>query len=210
MQEKKTTTAYREGLKNQILATAMEAFAAQGIRAVKMDDIANALSISKRTLYEVFDNKEELLICGIKLDEERRKEMMTSFVVKNNPGVMDVILKFYHAQMEAISSINPVFFSDISKYDRVRAYLQELHVGRQESALEFFRRGVGEGYFRADVDYVIVSRMSNATINYVMESQMYKEYDLKYIFRNIVLVFLRGFCTLKGQEIIDKKLNEKT
>ena len=210
MRKTTTPTRYRQDLKDKIVRVAMNEFKSRGVRDVKMDDIANALSISKRTLYEVFDNKEELLICGIKLDEERRKEMMASFVVKNNPGVMDVILKFYHAQMEAISSINPVFFSDISKYDRVRAYLQELHVGRQESALEFFRRGVGEGYFRADVDYVIVSRMSNATINYVMESQMYKEYDLKYIFRNIVLVFLRGFCTLKGQEIIDKKLNEKT
>lgn len=210
MRKTTTPTRYRQDLKDKIVRVAMNEFKSRGVRDVKMDDIANALSISKRTLYEVFDNKEELLICGIKLDEERRKEMMTSFVVKNNPGVMDVILKFYHAQMEAISSINPVFFSDISKYDRVRAYLQELHAGRQESALEFFRRGVEEGYFRADVDYVIVSRMSNATINYVMESQMYKEYDLKYIFRNIVLVFLRGFCTLKGQEIIDKKLNEKT
>lgn len=210
MRKTTTPTRYRQDLKDKIVRVAMNEFKSRGVRDVKMDDIANALSISKRTLYEVFDNKEELLICGIKLDEERRKEMMASFVVKNNPGVMDVILKFYHAQMEAISSINPVFFSDISKYDRVRAYLQELHAGRQESALEFFRRGVGEGYFRADVDYVIVSRMSNATINYVMESQMYKEYDLKYIFRNIVLVFLRGFCTLKGQEIIDKKLNEKT
>lgn len=210
MRKTTTPTRYRQDLKDKIVRVAMNEFKSRGVRDVKMDDIANALSISKRTLYEVFDNKEGLLICGIKLDEERRKEMMASFVVKNNPGVMDVILKFYHAQMEAISSINPVFFSDISKYDRVRAYLQELHAGRQESALEFFRRGVGEGYFRADVDYVIVSRMSNATINYVMESQMYKEYDLKYIFRNIVLVFLRGFCTLKGQEIIDKKLNEKT
>lgn len=210
MRKTTTPTRYRQDLKDKIVRVAMNEFKSRGVRDVKMDDIANALSISKRTLYEVFDNKEELLICGIKLDEERRKEMMTSFVVKNNPGVMDVILKFYHAQKEAISSINPVFFSDISKYDRVRAYLQELHAGRQESALEFFRRGVGEGYFRADVDYVIVSRMSNATIKYVMESQMYKEYDLKYIFRNIVLVFLRGFCTLKGQEIIDKKLNEKT
>ena len=209
---RKTTTPsrYRQDLKERIVKVAMDQFKSRGVRNVKMDDIAGALSISKRTLYEVFPNKEELLIWGVRLDEERRKQMMKSFVEENNPGVMDVILKFYHAQMEAISTINPLFFSDIRKYDRVRAYIQELHTGRQESALQFFRRGVEEGYFRDDVDYGIVSRMSNATIDYVMESQMYKEYDLKYIFRNIVLVFLRGFCTLKGQVIIDKKLNEQT
>ena len=208
MRKTTTPTRYRQDLKDKIVRVAMSEFKSRGVRNVKMDDIANALSISKRTLYEVFDNKEELLICGIKLDEARRKEMMTSFVEKEHPGVMDVILKFYHSQMEAFSTISPLFFSDLHKYDRVRAYLQELNVSRRENALQFFRRGVGEGYFRADVDYGIVSRMSNATMDYVMESQMYKEYDLKYIFRNTVLVFLRGFCTLKGQEIIDKKLNE--
>ena len=103
---RKTTTPsrYRQDLKERIVKVAMDQFKSRGVRNVKMDDIAGALSISKRTLYEVFPNKEELLIWGVRLDEERRKQMMKSFVEENNPGVMDVILKFYHAQMEAIFS----------------------------------------------------------------------------------------------------------
>lgn len=57
MQEKKNISTYREALKDKILETAMVAFAEKGIRAVKMDDIANSLSISKRTLYEIYGNK---------------------------------------------------------------------------------------------------------------------------------------------------------
>ena len=186
----------------------MAEYKSKGVLNVNMDDIANALSISKRTLYEVYPNKEELLIEGIKLDEEDRSVAMRKFVEETNPNVMDVILRFYHAQMEAFSKINPLFFADLHKYNRVRAYMQELSISHQKNALLFFRRGVDEGFFRDDVDYAIISRMSNATMEYVMETQMYKEYDLKYIFRNIVLLFLRGFCTLKGQGIIDKKLNE--
>lgn len=187
---------------------AMDEFKLKGVRNVKMDDIARALSISKRTLYEVYSNKEELLIEGLMLDEESRSQDMKSFVENTQPNVMDVILRFYHAQMEAFSKINPVFFADLHKYERVKEYMKTLHANRQDSALQFFQRGVDEGFFRDDVDYTIVSRMGSATMSYVMENQMHKEYDLKYIFRNIVLIFLRGFCTLKGQKIIDKKLNE--
>ena len=54
-------TTYRLGLKQKILSIAIELFNERGVRAVKMDDISSELSISKRTLYEIYENKEELL-----------------------------------------------------------------------------------------------------------------------------------------------------
>ena len=54
MQEIKETTAYKKSLKGRIMETAMKAFAERGVKAVKMDDIAQMLSISKRTLYEIY------------------------------------------------------------------------------------------------------------------------------------------------------------
>lgn len=51
-------TLYRKGLKEKILQTSMQMFKVHGIKAVKMDDIATRLSISKRTLYEIYANKE--------------------------------------------------------------------------------------------------------------------------------------------------------
>ena len=66
MQEFKNLSAYRRGLKGKILETAMVMFAKNGIKAVRMDDIASSLNISKRTLYEIFENKEVLLFEGIK------------------------------------------------------------------------------------------------------------------------------------------------
>ena len=53
MQENKNLSTYRLGLKGKILDTAMKMFAKNGIKAVRMDDIAHALNISKRTMYEL-------------------------------------------------------------------------------------------------------------------------------------------------------------
>ena len=68
-------TSYRRSLKQKILTTAASLFAKHGIKAVKMDDISNELSISKRTLYEIYDNKELLLFECVKtrLEESERK-----------------------------------------------------------------------------------------------------------------------------------------
>ena len=51
----------RTELKKRIVETAMQAFKSHGIKIITMDDIAVSLVISKRTLYEVFANKEILL-----------------------------------------------------------------------------------------------------------------------------------------------------
>ena len=54
-------TAYRKELREKILKTAMAEFMQRGLKAVKMDDIAKKMVMSKRTLYEIFADKEELL-----------------------------------------------------------------------------------------------------------------------------------------------------
>ena len=54
----------REELRRLVVSASGEMFFRNGIRQVKMDDIASKLSISKRTLYEIFANKEELLHCA--------------------------------------------------------------------------------------------------------------------------------------------------
>ena len=55
-------TCYKLELRNRILKAAMTEFLHKGVKSVKMDDIANTLAISKRTLYEIYSNKEELLL----------------------------------------------------------------------------------------------------------------------------------------------------
>ena len=59
-------TCYKLELLNRILKAAMTEFLHKGVKSVKMDDIANTLAISKRTLYEIYSNKEELLLEAVR------------------------------------------------------------------------------------------------------------------------------------------------
>ena len=69
-----------------LLKTAMQLFTQKGIRAVRMDDVASELSISKRTLYEIYENKELLLYESTRTYYRQRREMMQSTQMENDTG----------------------------------------------------------------------------------------------------------------------------
>lgn len=201
-------TEYRKELRGRILEVAMQDIIQRGIRAVKMDDIAGSLGISKRTLYEIFPNKESLLLEGIRLKQAMGEEEMAKYVTEKNPNTMDIIMKFYHMQMEELSSLPLTFITEISRYPLVTDFLRKKHQKSEENANRFFQRGVKEGYFRSDVDYELISRLGEGMTQNAIARQLYFQYEPQYIFRNIIFLFLRGFCTQKGLEYIDNTLIE--
>lgn len=204
MQKDNCQTDYRQELKKRILRASIKEFRHRGVRLVKMDDIAASLAISKRTLYELYANKEELLLEGIRQSEEDYDAHMKAFVESGDHDVIDVIVEFYNMQILHVSDINPVLFNEIDKYERVREFLEMRHAERSKETVRFFQRGMDEGFFRRDIDYTIVSRVSSSCIDYIMRAQMYKEYDLKHILHNIIFLFVRGICTEAGARKLDK------
>ena len=176
-------TEYREQLKDRILNLAMQEFYVNGIKRVKMDDIAKKLVISKRTLYEIYNKKENLLLEGIKMSE---------CLCENH--------------MEKFHMINPLFFVELHKYSKIVSYLNKQHGLRRHKSQKFFVRGVRDGYFRDDIDYGLVERFSTATMEYVMDNKLYKIYSMQHILYNVMFLFMPGFCTDKGLVIMDMKI----
>lgn len=118
-------TAYKQELKEKILTSSMHEFLIHGVKSVRMDDIANSLGISKRTLYEIYSNKEELLLEGVRLKEEEYDRHMTAYSLNHSHTVIDIIIEFYKRQVSYLSSASPLFFTDLHKYGQVMDYLDK-------------------------------------------------------------------------------------
>lgn len=146
---------------------------------------------------------------GVRLKEEEYDRHMTAYSLDSSHTVIDIIIEFYKRQVGYLSSASPMFFTDLHKYAQVMAYLDRLHAVRRSYALDFFTRGVREGYFRADVDYNIMLRLGSAAMETVMKEQMYNEYDLKHIFHNVILLNIRGLCTTEGIKLLDHFLDNE-
>ena len=205
MQEIKETTAYKKLLKGRILETAMKAFAERGVEAVRMDDVAQMLGISKRTLYEIYRDKEELLYQGVMHFDQEAKKSMNAFIQQAS-SVMDIILEAYQRRVLRTGTVNPLFYEDIQKYPKVTDYLNKEREHAYDQFLGFLQRGVREGYFRDDINYELVAQMFNAINTFVMTQHLLSRYSIQQVFANMLLIPLRGFCTKKGLQVIDKSI----
>lgn len=199
---------YREDLRDQILKVAMREFTTLGVKSVKMDDIARKLRISKRTLYEIYENKETLLLECVERRMQVFEAVMEQFCAEGNKQVIDILLEFYRLQMEELRDMNPLYFEDLHKYPRVVAYIERTRREHDVRSMDFFARGVQDGYFRGDFNYELISRLENSMMQNVMEYKLYNLYSLQDIFRNVIMLFIRGMCTAKGIDELDRQLEE--
>jgi AcrR family transcriptional regulator len=207
MQVLRETTAYRASLRERIIEKAMQDFSRHGIRAVKMDMLAKELGISKRTMYEIFEDKESLLFEGIKVYGERKREYMHSYAEEGH-DVIDIIMEAYHMKVEEVRAVNPDFYLDLMKYPRLAQHMKEEQQKSLEGFLAFMKRGVDDGYFRPDVNYELVPHIFEALGQYILTNSLVQQYSVEELFSNCFLIALRGFCTDKGLHTIDKLMAE--
>ena len=195
----------REELRRRVVSASGEMFFRNGIRQVKMDDIASKLSISKRTLYEIFANKEELLHALFdEVNEQQRQKNLKMSQGKHD--VIEIVVGFYRMQTEELMSMSPAFFADLSKYPSLVDMMRQRRKQQDEMYMAFMERGVSEGMFRTDVNYSILHDISSAAGEAVMTSGMYEAYSPEEIFRNILFILLRGICTEAGIRRLDELL----
>lgn len=207
MNKNSTSTEYRQELKERILETACQQFRTKGIRAVKMDDIANMLSVSKRTVYEIYDNKEQLLMECVKRQHYATDRQMCEFAAKGDKHVMDIILEFYRIKMRDLTTISPVYFTEMHRYPEIIKWLERKHNESDHNAQEFFRQGIEEGYFRTDVNYELITKVASGTMDYIMKNHLYQVYGPKEMFRNVIMLYIRGFCTAKGIIELERQMS---
>lgn len=191
------------------MKVATREFTTIGVKSVKMDDIARKLKISKRTLYEIYDNKEQLLLESVARRIHEFDATLERFDSSGEKQVIDIILEFYRLQMEELRDMNPVYYEDLHKYPRVMSFLEQVNKEHKAHSKDFFKRGVLEGYFRNDFNYELISLLGNNVMQNVMESKLYNTYSLQDIFRNVVMLFIRGLCTAKGILELDRQLESR-
>lgn len=203
MQVLKETSAYRSSLRDRIIEKAMQDFSKHGIRGVKMDDLATELTISKRTLYEIFEDKEMLLLEGVKMYYERKREYLLNYDEEGH-DVMEIVLEAYRMKVEEVRSVNPAFYVDLMKYPKLTRFMKDTQERTRESFLDFMNRGIAEGYFRKDVNYALVPHIFDALGQHILSNSLLQQYSVEELYSNFFLIALRGFCTDKGQHTIDR------
>lgn len=199
----KEYTSYKLGLRPAILEEAQRNFTLYGIRAVKMDDIAKNLGISKRTVYELYATKEDLL-CEVVMARQEARERQIETLSAQCDNTMDLLIGVLSLQLETAASTNFNFFKDIVKYPKVAQVVDDYCERQHVYSAQFFAKGVEEGYFLSGVDYDVFNKVVFGTMDMLRSDDRYDDLEYRNLFLGYLYVMIRGLCTQKGLEKIDE------
>lgn len=197
-----STPAHRQELKYEILKASMPLFKKKGIKATRMDDVAAALSISKRTLYEIYDNKEILLLEGIKMEADEMEKQISDYAMTAE-NELDIVVTYFRLKFNDLESISPLFLTDIKKYDAVTRYLRDRHDEQQQKSAKFIRKCIESRFFIPEIKYDLIQDLCEIFMSKGVSSELFNKYTPHEIFSNFFIVLLRGFCTEEGLKLLD-------
>jgi len=191
----------------RIVAGAAELFRIYGIKAVTMDAIATHLGMSKRTIYERFRDKDELLFAVMKEMIRKQKEMVEN-ILHSSSNVMEAIFTMLRISREHMASMNPLIGSDLRKYhdgvlQRIKATCDNPD---HEGAKKMLKAGIEQGIFRDDIDIEIISRAVSGIGNLTGDTKTFppEQFPQRDVIRNIMINYLRGISTAQGNSLIQE------
>ncbi len=199
-------------VKQRIIEEASELFARMGVKSTTMDDLARHMGISKRTIYENFKDKEALLVACID-NFHRESTVFSERVFGRADNVVDAILELLQKGAEKASQRQFDLLNEIRKYypPVYKEHLMRMHTDKCKGMEQLVQRGISEGVFRDDLNPEIIAVFFSKQADGVATNDRdLDKFSFSEIFENMVITFLRGICTPKGIEIINRYKEKPT
>jgi len=194
-------------IRDRIIEEATESFKTFGIKTVTMDTLASQLGMSKRTIYEVFSDKEELLIAVLSRIAQQQKDLVKK-VLDESENSISAIFRMLEFSRDNYQYLNPAFQSDLKKYhhDLLLKSEESLEMPDYRDHYLVIEKGIKEGLFRKDLNTELINRGLYNLGRSLMDNDQYPfdKFTRRDVIRNIFISYLRGISTLKGLELIDR------
>lgn len=199
--------------KERILVKSHELFNRYGIRSVSMDDIAAQLGMSKKTLYQYYTDKDELVNAVFDIVLTANKTQCVDCTKKGENAIHEVFLSFDMVE-EMLKTMNPSVLFDMQKYhpsafkkfdDFRNGFLYRIIRANLE-------RGIREELYREEIDTDILSRyrLHSVLLSFNPDVFPTNKSNLVYVEQQLLEVFLYGLATARGYKLIQKYKNQRT
>ena len=170
-----------------------------------MDYVASKLGMSKRTLYEIFGSKDEMLRETFRHQHEDSYRKLEK-IFSDSANMMEAMVKFIEMYEKILENIRPDFFRDM---DERCKHLRPDYDSRHEELVRQISRiiaaGIKQGMFRKNCDFEMNLRLLRVQIESIkrMEEFFPCEITISQAFKGIARGFLRNIATIKGIEYLD-------
>ncbi|MCS6794750.1 MAG: TetR/AcrR family transcriptional regulator [Raineya sp.] len=201
--------------RERILTKAEELFMRYGIRSITMDDIARELAISKKTIYQYFQDKDTLVEQVAERYFHQDVEQVCKISEQAENAIDEVILMSQHLK-NRLKGVNPSVFFDLQRYHPKTWAMWQTHkhnfiIAQVRKNLE---QGIAEGLYRQDLNVEALAILRVTEVEMAFDIQLFPpaKFDLVSLQMTFLEHFIRGIVTQKGLSVLEKTLQkyEKT
>ncbi len=206
--------------KEKIIQTADELFSRNGVRVVSIDDICRKIGISKKTFYQFYPQKEELVgdIISTHL-EEKRSQFEKNLKGKNAVRILFSVFDFISKQSAKTLESERRMSMEIEKYypETFRRHTQDRSQAVRDFFINEFRGGIEDGYIRDDLDIegtlLLTGILHRGMIDYVNSGICVSSNSKKPMFKSLAKSFedmvvrsvlsekgMKEYCELKAEK----------
>jgi TetR/AcrR family transcriptional regulator, cholesterol catabolism regulator len=201
----------KNSIKDRILTTASELFIRFGFRSISMDDIAHHLGISKKTIYQFFADKDEIVTLAIHAYLQLQREELNN-LKQTAKDAVDFLIRMNQSILRNIKDTNGALVFELRKYhSRAWALAEEFRNEFLYSMiLEDLRAGIDEGVFRSDVNPEVIAKIRLQEAALVLDDTVFprERYNFRDVSVTILDHFLYGIATDKGRRLYERYKTE--
>lgn len=197
---------------SRIIDAGFTLFRAYGIRAVTLDEIALQLGISKKTIYENFSGKDDLVT---QIVEGRLKLMrqQSEEIREKAANAIEVCIKTSENLNTVFRNMNPLLVMDLQKFHpkAYQFYHEHMYGFVLKNITAMLNRGIEEGLFNNKMDVAIMARyrVESCLLCFAPGTFPKDRFEMSRVQTALMEHFLRGIATDKGLKIIKKYQKNK-
>ncbi len=206
--------SYQETVKDKILEGAEKLFFQYGVRSVSMDDVARELSVSKKTLYQYFTNKDELVSEVADMSIAKEMDHFKGISDKAENAINELFL-LTACIRHTVNQLNPALIYDLKKYHPLawEKFQDYKHSFIRGTITDNIRRGKTEGFYRTEINEEVLSVLRVESIQLVFDGSFSKITNISFADIQMQLFdhFVHGLLTVKGMKQYELyKINDQT
>ncbi len=195
-------------IKERIIEGASQLFKMYGTRSVTMDSLASHIGISKRTIYENFQDKDEIFEGVLRHMAEKHKLLIRK-ILDDSDNAIEAIFRVIEMNRDHYMSMSPSFHADMKKYHNevLMNKSEKYEMPDYRNNIEVIERGIKQKLFRKDINPDIVNRCLYSLALSVMDDKLYpfEDFTRQEVVKNGMINYLRGISTSEGIQLIEKR-----
>jgi len=201
-------------MKEDILKKSLQLFVKNGFKSITMDDIAKEMAISKKTIYQHFDSKYDLVAATVDYVFDSTASQMEKFI-----GTSETPIHEHYAMKGCVAdlfghNIEPSAIYQFNKYfPKIAQKIDEKRkAGFERTILRNLKEGVELGLYRSEIDVEFIGRMffqsSASFFHDDIFEELLKVNTMDELNMKTLEYHLRGIVTPKGLEVLEQILKE--